>query len=95
MRKRKAQRRNNIHMADAEQKLALAQFQKDFTKALPQITALGQTAKAVHQSMVDAPFWRVVDAPKPEGAEEPEMWSVGHAKVNYVDHIEHEGAQPK
>jgi hypothetical protein len=40
-------------------------------------------------------MWRVVDTPKPDEAEEPKMWSVGHAKVNYVDHIEHEGIQDK
>lgn len=92
---RKAQTANNIHLLTDEQRAALARYQKDFQKALPQIQELAQTAKAVHQSMIDAPVWRIVDTPKPDDAPEPKPWTVGHAQVNYVDHIEHEGAQDK
>ena len=80
---------------NAEQRAALRKFQQDFQTAMPQLQHLAQTAKAVHQSMIDAPFWRIVDTPKPDEAEQPEMWTVGHAKVNYVDHIETEGTQDK
>ena len=90
---RKQHRMNNIHMLDAEQKAALARFQQDFNKALPHITAVGAAAKRLHQEMVSAPYWQIADTQKPDDAPEQQMWSVGHAKVNYVDHIEHEGTQ--
>jgi hypothetical protein len=82
-----------------EQREALGQYQRDFRKALPYITELAQSAKQMHQALVDAPMWSIVQNPKPEGAQDkPELWSVGHAKVNYVDHIEttnDEGTQTK
>jgi hypothetical protein len=86
---------NNIHLLSDEQRAALGKFQKDFKTAMPHMVELAEAAKRVHQAMIDAPMWRVVDTPKPDEAEEPKMWSVGHAKVNYVDHIEHEGTQDK
>lgn len=90
-------RRNNIHMLDGEQKAALGKFQKDFGKALPHMVEMAEAAKRLNQAMIDAPLWRVVETPKPDHVEEPEMWSVGHAKVNYVDHIDtkSEGMQDK
>jgi hypothetical protein len=82
-----------------EQREALGKYQKDFQAALPHITELARSAKAMHQAIVDAPLWRVVENPKPEAAQDkPELWSVGHAKVNYVDHIKttnDEGTQEK
>lgn len=86
-------RKNNLHLLSGEQQKALGQFQKDFKQALPHMAAMANTAKKLHQAMIDAPFWRVVDTPKPDEAPEPEMWSVGHAQVNYVDHIKTEGTQ--
>jgi hypothetical protein len=92
---RKAQRRNNIHMGSAEQKAALAKFQQDLGRALPYMTEMGRAAQALHQAMVNAPIWRVAETPRPDGAPDESMFSVGHAQVNYVDHIEHEGAEEK
>lgn len=87
---------NNLHMLDGQQRGALGQYAKDFQTALPHMQAFAKTAQRLHKEMVDAPVWRVVESPKPgEQQQEPEMWSVGHAKINYVDHIEHEGAQDK
>jgi hypothetical protein len=84
---------NNIGKLNNEQRAALAKFQKDLKTAMPHIAEMGQTAKRLHQNMIDAPFWRVVETPKPDEVEELKPWTVGHAKVNYVDHIETEGTQ--
>lgn len=82
-----------------EQREALDQYQKDFRKAAPQIAELASAAKGMHQALLDAPLWSVVENPKPEGHQDkPELWTVGHAKVNYVDHIKttnDEGTQQK
>lgn len=86
---------NNIHLLSGEQQAALGTFQKDLKKVMPHMAAMAQAAKRLNQAMIDAPYWRVVETPKPDEVEEPEMWTVGHAKVNYVDHIKHEGTQDK
>lgn len=86
-------RRNNLHLLSDEQRAALRKFQTDYQKVAPRMAHLGQTAKQLHQAMIDAPVWRIVDTPKPDEVEEPKMWTVGHAKVNYVDHIKTEGTQ--
>lgn len=86
-------RRNNLHMLSGQQQQELGKFQKDLKTAMPHMMALAEAGKRLHQAMIDAPVWRVVETPKPEAVEEPEMWSVGHAKVNYVDHIKTEGTQ--
>jgi hypothetical protein len=82
-----------------EQREALGKYQRDFRAALPHIAELATAAKNMHQALVDAPVWNIVQNPKPEGAQDkPQLWSVGHAKVNYVDHIEttnDEGTQGK
>lgn len=82
-----------------EQREALGRYQRDFRAALPYIAELAGDAKAMHQAMIDAPLWRVLENPKPEGVQDkPEVWSVGHAEVNYVDHIKtsnDEGTQQK
>jgi hypothetical protein len=95
MSNRKPRRPSNLHLLDGEQRQALGKFQKDFQTAMPHMAQLAQAAKRLHQSMIDAPLWRVIDTPKPDDAPEPEVWSVGHAQVNYVDHIKHEGTQDK
>lgn len=86
---------NNIHLLSGEQQAALGKFQKDLKTIAPRLVEMRQAAKRLNQAMIDAPVWRVVDTPKPDEVEEPEMWTVGHAKVNYVDHIKHEGTQDK
>lgn len=92
---RKPRRPNNLHLLDGQQREALGKFQKDLQQALPHMQGMAKTAMTLHQAIIDAPVLRVVDTPKPEGVPEPELWSVGHAKVNYVEHIEHEGTQDK
>lgn len=91
--------RNKIGVTP-EQREALGKYQKDFMAAAPHIAELATAAKQMHQAIVDAPLWRVVENPKPDAAQDkpPELWSVGHAKVNYVDHIKttnDEGTQDK
>lgn len=88
---------NNDLQLDGDQKLALGKFQKDFTRAMPHMVGMAQAAQRIHQDMVNAPNWRIADTPKPDEIPEPKMWSVGHAKVNYVDHIDtvSEGTQGK
>lgn len=73
-----------------EQREALDKYQRDFKTALPHIAELAGAAKNMHQALIDAPMWSVNPNLKPEGAQDdpPELWTVGHAKVNYVDHIE-------
>lgn len=103
MSKRKAQRDNNIHLLSGQQREELGKFQKDLNKAMPHMMEMATTAKRLNQAMIDTPLWRVVDnapvQPQPEDFEEPKMWTVGHAKVNYVDHIktsaDDEGTQDK
>jgi hypothetical protein len=93
-----SKQRNKIPVT-AEQREALDKYQRDFNRALPHITELATAAKNMHQAMVDAPVWSVNQVPRPEEQQgKPELWSVGHAKVNYVDHIKtanDEGTQDK
>lgn len=80
---------NNLRKLTAEQRAALAKFAGDFQKAMPHMAAAAKTAQKVHQSMLDAPTWSLVENSKPTTpAEDPQMWTVGHAQVNYVDHID-------
>jgi hypothetical protein len=96
MTQRKRKRSSNLHLLDGEQHQALGRFQKDLKTALPHMQQMAQDAKRMHQAMIDAPVWRVMDNPRPEDAQkEPELWSVGHAKINYVDNIKTEGTQEK
>lgn len=95
MTQRKPRRPSNLHLLDGEQKQALGKYQKDFQTALPHMQQLAKTAQALHEHMIHAPVHRIVDLPKPEDAPEQQAWSVGHAQVNYVDHIKTEGAEEK
>lgn len=88
-----SKKRNNIRQLDGNQRAALGKFQKDINKAMPHMVAMAENAKTLRQAMVDAPFWRIIETPKPDEVEPPEPWTVGHAQVNYVKHIKHEGAQ--
>lgn len=91
---KKQKRGNNTHMLSGEQCEALGKFQKDFQTAMPHMAQMANTAKRLHQSMIDAPFWRVVETPRPdEIPDDPQEWTVGHAQVNYVKEIKHEGTQ--
>lgn len=68
---------------------AFTKYQKDFRRALPHMREFAETAKRVHEGMVNAPYWTVQENAKPDApVQDPGMWSVGHAKVNYVDKIE-------
>lgn len=80
---------NHIDELSDEQRAAVAKFRKDVTKAAPHIATIGHVAKGVYQEFIDAPGWHLAEAPKPAGFCDPppEQWSVGHAQVNYVDHI--------
>jgi hypothetical protein len=82
-------KRNQIDELSDEQRAAVTKFKKDVTKVLPHIATIGHVAKGVHQQFIDAPGWHLAEAPKPAGFSEPgpEQWSVGHAEINYVDHI--------
>lgn len=87
---------NNLHLLDNEQQAALRKYAKDFHTALPHMQNFAQHAQRLHQEMIKSPFWRVAETPKPDGVQEDSQeWSVGHAQVNYVDHIETEGTQSK
>lgn len=86
-------RKNNIHLLSDEQRAAFGTYQKDLKKALPHMQAAAETAKMLRDNMINAKFWRIVDTPKPEDIEDAAAWSVGHAQVNYVEHIKTEGAQ--
>lgn len=99
MTQRKPKRANNLHLLSGDQQQALGKFQKDLKTAMPHMVEMATAAKRLHQGMLDAPFWRVMDGPRPDEAEEPQEWTVGHAQVNYVDHIkttmDNEGTQEK
>jgi hypothetical protein len=79
----------------AEQLDALAQWQKDFQKAYPLIMQTQAVAQRLWQDLLDAPTHRVAVSDVPERlkeqVEQSEIWSVGHAQVNYVDHIDIKG----
>lgn len=90
----KQKRRNNIDMLTGEQKSALGKFQTDVQTALPHMQEMARTAQALHRNMINAPVWKILDTPRPDDVpEQPQEWTVGHAKVNFVDHIKTEGAQ--
>lgn len=99
MSKRKPRQGNNLHLLDGQQRAELGKFGKDLRDAMPHMVEMATTAKALHKAMIEAPFWTIQDAPKPTDEEvgESEVWTVGHAKVNYVkpEDIKTEGAQDK
>jgi hypothetical protein len=76
-----------------EQERAFAQWQRDFQKAYPLMLETQSVAKRLWQELLDAPGWRIAESEDPQHlrSEQPEMWTVGHAKVNYVDHIDVKG----
>lgn len=91
-----SKKRNNIGALSDEQRAALGKYAADLQRAKGPMMELAQTAKALHQAMIDAPVWHIMETPKQQDISQPELWTVGHAKVNYVEHItttESEGAQ--
>lgn len=92
-RRGKGQHRVQLSM---EQRIALQQWQQDMQKMWPEIQKAGVMAQRLFQEMIDAPQWQIAETERPEwhAAENAEcvgphqLWTVGHAKVNYVDHID-------
>ena len=88
MTQRKPKRLNPLGM-NSDQREALAKYQQDFKAALPHMVEFAETAKRVHEGMINAPVWSIQENLKPDApVQDPGMWSVGHAKINYVDKIE-------
>ena len=73
-----------------EQERALAQWQRDYQKAAPLIVETQAVAQRIWQELLNADEWRIAESVPPEHLKpkQPELWSVGHAKVNIVDHID-------
>jgi hypothetical protein len=80
---------HTVYLND-EQKAAVLKFQKDFQKVLPRIQESQMVARRIFQEMVDAPTWQIAETERPEHMPEPDeqVWTVGHAQVNEVDHID-------
>jgi hypothetical protein len=69
-----------------EERDALVQFARDVQTAAPQMREAAQAAQRIFHDLQHADTWRIAETPKPDGISES-SWSVGHAKVNYVDKI--------
>lgn len=75
-----------------EQKESLTQWQKDFKKVFPAIQQSAGIAQRLFQEVMDAPIWQINEGPQlEEQVEPPKPWTVGHAKVEYVNRIETKG----
>lgn len=79
------------------QQHALLEWQKTYQKAHPLILETQSVAKRLWQELLSADEWRISETVVPEHRKEDiealpdERWSVGHAKVNFVDHIDVQG----
>ena len=73
---------------NAEQQAALTKFQQDFRAAAPMMVETANVAQRIFQEVLDAPQWKIADTDRPTDAPKQQMGTVGHAKVNYVDHID-------
>jgi hypothetical protein len=77
-----------------EQQAALTDFQKTVRAVAPKVAEANMVAQRLFQEMVDSPEWRIIETPEEYRLGEdgkpamPEVWKTGHAKVNYVDHID-------
>ena len=75
-----------------KERAALADFARQYQKALPEMERMAKTAKEIHHAMVNAPTWSVLDGKPPPGVEKPSLptdpWNTGGPTINYVDHIE-------
>lgn len=76
----------------AAERAALIDFAATYKKARPNVSRTAAMAKRIHRELINAPMLGIGDTPKPSGFSEqpppPEIWTVGHAQVNYVDHID-------
>lgn len=85
---------HTVHLT-AEQQEALIKFQQDFHKAVPMMVETASVAQRIFQEIMDAPQWKIAETDKPKDVPAQKMWTVGHAKVNYVDQIDRaEQARP-
>jgi len=92
---------SNLHTFTPEQRKVIVQWAKDFREAMPKIMEIRQAAQNTYDAYINAPGWHISEAPKPQDPPdhevEPEQWTMGPPKVNFVDHIEltkPEGTQP-
>jgi hypothetical protein len=99
MTRRKKQRVQGRHRASpnacvvpltTDQQQAIIQFQKDFHERLRPMQETRGVAERIWRETVDAPRWRIAETTRPDhlSEEPPQLWTVGHAKVNYVDKID-------
>ena len=73
----------------AEQNAALQKWIRDFKKVAPEIAKAAVVEQRLFQEMLDASTWQIAETQQPEHiTEEPKTWTVGHAQVNEVDHID-------
>lgn len=79
--------RLNIDDLSMEQRKALAKVQRDLRTAMPKMVQAGRTAQRMFEDLTTAQTWNISETPRPEHVSEPKPWTVGHAKVNYVDKI--------
>ena len=89
MSKRKMKRPNIPDDMSPEVLAALSQWMRDMQKMMPKIREMGSVAREVHQRLLDAPEWQVVEAEPPPWAETPSnpltSWNIGAPQVNYVE----------
>jgi len=74
---------------NTEQSAALQKWVRDFQTVAPEILKAAVVEQRLFQEMLDSPTWQIAETPQPEHiTEQPEPWTVGHAKVNYVEKID-------
>jgi len=72
-----------------DQREALDKWVNDFKKIVPELQRVAAIEQRLFQEMLDASTWQIAETEKPEWVtDEPSEWTVGHAKVNYVDKID-------
>lgn len=93
-RKVKRKKMSHVHLGP-ERMTALQEFQRDLVTAMPQIGEITTSARQVFDEMVHAKTWNIVESEKPEDMVDriQQSMSIGHAQVNYVDHIETKRSQ--
>lgn len=67
---------------DDEQLEAVNTFAEDFRAAVPVMMHAGQTAQRIWHEIVRSPTLSIPEKPDDVSAD---MWSVGHAKINYTE----------
>lgn len=71
-----------------EQNEALQKWVRDFQTIAPEIVKAAVVEQRLFQEMLDASTWQIAETERPEHIAEPKPWTVGHAQVNEVDHID-------